>query len=234
MHWHDGPVWQVAYPYGSMAAIKPQNAPHEKTSARVGVGQGLSAQRRCPDTQCDEIRHPGPGCCAQAQPPARRRGLAARRGHGQHRCAALQALPAARAEGRRAPAAAGDAAWLRAGCQQLCGEHAHEPRGPAPALPGALPGARPPGQCAGLLELVRHRIGPRPGRSGPHHEGHRPGVPAAPGGPVARGHRRVVCGRQHGRAAGHAAPRALQGRGDALGHPAGHGPFRPRPGRRCW
>ena len=68
----------------------------------------------------------------------------------------------------------------------------------------------------------------------------------------------LSAGRQHGGAAGHAAPRSLQGRGDALGHPAGHRAFhavghgrdaRParhaaaggrrrarwrRPGRRCW
>ena len=48
----------------------------------------------------------------------------------------------------------------------------------------------------------------------------------------ARRGRRTVGRRQHGGAAGHAASRALQGGGDAFGHPAGHGAFHPVGARR--
>ena len=205
-----------------------QNRCHEQTQEWHCIGAVVRAQPGGLDAPRCGLRGarnaPRHGLvAAQASGAARGGGrLAARLGGRRPRSAPFSPVPPTRSGWRRAPAAAGDVARLRPGCGELRGWHAHEPAGPARTLYGALPRAGSAGQCAGLLELVRHRIGSRRWRSRPDREGHRPGLPAAPGRSFADRDCRAIGRRQHGRAAGRAPARALQGAGDAFGRSARH------------
>ncbi len=126
---------------------------------------------------------------------------------------------------RRAAAARGDAARLRAGRERIRPQHPYEPPCSARALHGALPGTRPAGQPARLLELVRHRQPARLCRGGHHQCRRRPGVRALPCRPGPGSARRHVGRGQHGSADGRAHTDALPGRCHALGRAAGHGPL---------
>ena len=116
-----------------------------------GLDQGRAGQRQA-------HRPAGERCCGAAAEAAAGGGdWIAGAALGPAGAAGLPPLPAARtsaAAGREA-ALDGHAARLRPDRARIRDRHPHEPGGGPRALPGPLPGAGPPGQCAGLLELVR-------------------------------------------------------------------------------
>ena len=153
-------------------------------------------------------------------------------GHGPCRRAAIQALSAPGRQVRRALATDGDASWLPSGREEFRGEHADECGGRAGTLSSAVPGAGPPVEPPGLLELVRYQVGPCLRRGRVDHASDRSGVHPLRRRQGQDRHRGAVSGSEHGGAARHALSGALQGRDDALRHPARHGPFVAVSGRR--
>src|SRR5512140_1102485 len=92
---------------------------HDVTVESPGMDPPPGAQLQGSHARCGEVRDAGPGAGTQASAPApataapaRCRGVGAGRGPGGRGRAALSPLLPARRAAARAPALAGDAAWL--------------------------------------------------------------------------------------------------------------------------
>jgi hypothetical protein len=114
--------------------------------------------------------------------------------HGVERDPPISALSSSRGEVRREAAPDRNAAWLPSGRGELRGVHADECRGFSRTFPSSLSRTGPAFKHAGLLELVRHEIGPCTCRNGADHAGGRSGLYSVPGRSKSRGDRCLSAG----------------------------------------